>query len=186
MEGGVRARKLGGGRICLVSMSGMDIPSRMLSGFRIVHLIMLVADQPTLLRCFPWLDYRYLCTKATYYKLYARGGPHPVVISTAKYREVFGTFKCKTRERWGGWECVLNWIENVGVESTHAARSCQGPGGQGEKCELKYNDFIQGKNMDDHAKKKKKKRKEKSEKYDVMGDCHIESSRYEKACKNGR
>ena len=36
-ERGVRARKLGGGRICLMGMFGMDTPSRMYSGCRMYH-----------------------------------------------------------------------------------------------------------------------------------------------------
>lgn len=45
-EGGARVRKLGGGRICLMSMFGMGIASRMPSGFRTVHSMQTVINTP--------------------------------------------------------------------------------------------------------------------------------------------
>ena len=84
-----------------------------------------------------------------------------MVISTTKYRKVFGTFKCKTRERWGvRMRVELDWKCRRRVDPRSAILSRTG--GQGEKCELKYNDFIQGKNMDDHGKKKRGRKKVKS------------------------
>jgi hypothetical protein len=44
-EGGAKAQKLGGGRICLTGMFGMDIPSRMLRGFRILHSMPIAISQ---------------------------------------------------------------------------------------------------------------------------------------------
>ena len=47
-EGGAKAQKSGGGLICSMDMSGMDIPSRMLSGFCIAYS-MPIAISPQML-----------------------------------------------------------------------------------------------------------------------------------------
>ena len=104
-EGGARARKLGGGRICLVDMFGMDIPSRMLSGFS-YRTLGASSVKSAHTRC--CLVFSLIGLQISMYQSYllqiirGRGGSHPVVISTTKYRKCSARSNARHVERDGG------------------------------------------------------------------------------------